>query len=100
MNYVRCVECIGTRRIRVLPISGASIDVVEIFKLMGSFDALLRGLVWSVNERDDIVSAGTPDRPELDAVNHEQTKIRTMYLWTQLVHYHAIREEKRKYLQG
>jgi len=83
-----------------VPILGAQIDVVEIFELMGSFNALLRGLVWSINERDDIVSAGNPDRRRLDAINQEQMSIRTMYLWTQLVHYHAIREARPHSLQG
>ena len=100
MNNVCCVECIGTRRIGILPILGAPFDVVEIFELMSSFDALHRCLVPSINERDDIVSAGTPDRYNLDAVNQEQTTIRTMYLWTQLVRYRAIREERRHCLQG
>jgi len=100
VNDVCCVECIGTRRIGVSPILGAPFDVVEIFELMSSFHALLRGLVWSINERDDIVSAGTPDGYKLDAVDQEQTTIRTMYLWTQLVHYRAIHEERRCCLQG
>ena len=100
VNDVCCVECIGTRRIWVLPLLRALINVVEIFELMGSFHALLRGLVLSINERDDIVSAGTPDRYKLDAVNQEQTTIRTMYLSTQLVHYRAIHEERRYRLQG
>jgi len=100
MNNVCDVECIGTRRIRVFPIPGVLFDVVEIFELMSSLDALLRGLVLFISERDDIVSAGTPDQHKLDAVNQEQTTIRTMYLSTQSVHYRAIHEERRYCLQG
>jgi len=64
MNDVRGVECTGTCRIRVLSILRASPDIVEIFKLMGSFDALLRSLVLSTNERDDVISAGIPGQCE------------------------------------
>jgi len=64
MNHVCRVECTSTCGIGVSPILGASSDIVELLELMSSFDALLCRLVWSSNERDNIISAAIPGQCE------------------------------------